>query len=107
MSDDALSMILAAVIRLEDKVGHLESGQVELRNEIMSIRTDIMMRLDRHENHLSGIRDDIAVSMGRADQAALVAVNTREEARLLGHQVALLQRQVNKLQIRLDHLDSK
>jgi len=114
MSDDALSMILAAMIRLEDKmtrledkVERLETGQVELRGEMTAMRVDVMLRLDRHENRLSDIRDDIAVSMARADQAALVAVNTREEARLLGQQVALLQRQVNKLQTRLDQLEPK
>ncbi len=100
MSDDALSMILATMIRLEDKMTRFE-------DKMTSMRADVMLRLDRHESHLGDIRDDIAVSMGRADQAALVAVNTREEARLLSQQVALLQRQVNKLQTRLDQLEPK
>ncbi len=100
ISDGALSMILAATIRLEDKMTRFE-------DKMKSMRADVMLRLDRHENHLGDIRDDIAVSMGRADQAALVAVNTREEARLLSQQVALLQRQVNKLQTRLDQLEPK
>lgn len=55
-----MGMVLSSMVRLE-------SGQVELRNEVALIRIDIMMRLDRHENHLSDIRDDIAASMDCAD----------------------------------------
>ena len=96
MSDGSLSMILAALIRLEGKADGLEAGQ-----------RGLMARLDRHEDQLSTIRDDIAVSVGRADQASLVASNTRDEARLLGQQVALQQRQISKLQTRVDALEPK
>ena len=45
MSDDALSMILGALVRLEAKT-------------------------DRIDQQLSGIRDDIGVNMARADRVA-------------------------------------
>ncbi len=53
-------MILAAMIRLEDKMTRFE-------DKMTSMRADVMLWLDRHENRLSDIRDDIAVSMARAD----------------------------------------
>jgi predicted nucleic acid-binding Zn-ribbon protein len=100
MNDDALTQILAAVRRLE-------AGQDDLRAAVTTLRIDVMARLDRHENHLSTIRDDIAVFMGRADQAALVAGNTRDEMRALGQQIGIQQRQISKLIARLDALEPK
>lgn len=48
MSDDALSMILAAVLRLEGKTGQIETCLDRIET-----------RLDRIDAQLSSIRDDI------------------------------------------------
>ena len=69
MSDDALSMILAAMLRLESKT-------------------------DRIDAQLSSIRDDIGVNMGRADRAHEAADGTRAERRLLSQEVSGMSRQI-------------
>ena len=61
MGDDALSMVLGALVRLE---GNL----TKVQDDLAALRVDTMARLDRHENHLTSIRDDISVAMGRIDR---------------------------------------
>lgn len=89
MSDDALSMILAAMLRLEGKAGQIET------------------RLDRIDAQLSSIRDDIGVNMGRADRAHEAVDGTRAELRLLSQEVSGMSRQIRTLQGRLDELEPK
>jgi len=89
MSDDALSMILAAMLRLEGKTDRIET------------------RLDRIDAQLSSIRDDIGVNMGRADRAHEAADGTRAELRLLSQEVSGMSRQIRTLQVRLDDLEPK
>jgi hypothetical protein len=60
MSDDALSMVLGALVRLE---GNL----TKVQDDLTALRVDTMARLGRHENHLASIRDDIRVAMGQTD----------------------------------------
>jgi hypothetical protein len=54
--------------------------------------------MDRLENTVSGIRDDIPVNVARADRAHAVADSTRDEVRLLGEQVTAMEWQIQRLQ---------
>jgi hypothetical protein len=59
-----------------------------------------MARMDRLENAVNGIRDDITKNMARADRAHVAAENTLDEVRLLGEQVNAMERQIQRLQTR-------
>ncbi len=74
MSDDALSMVLGALVRLE---GNL----TKVQDDLTALRIDTMARLGRHENHLTSIRDDISVAMGQTDHMRRIHDTTREVVR--------------------------
>jgi hypothetical protein len=111
MSDDALGAILTMVTALQEGVARLERSQEKLeRNQEKlergheRLRVDLMERMDRFDNALTAIRDDITVNMGRADHAHEVADSTRREVRLLGEQVNAMVRQIQRLQTDVRHL---
>lgn len=115
MSDDATSMILSAIRTLQAGLDELRTGQHELRAEMTEMRTEVrgemtglrvglMDRMDRLENSLTLIRDDIGVTMGRADRVQESNDGTREELRLLGKIVSGMGRQIHNLQVRMDRL---
>ncbi len=91
MSDDVLSMVLGALVRLEGNLAKVQDG-------LTFLRADTMARLDRHENHLTSIRDNISVAMGRTDHMRRIADNTREDVRDLGEQRGAMWRKVNRLE---------
>ena len=65
---------------------------------------DVLDRFERVENRLSEIRDDMTVTMGRADRAHEAADNTRKELRLLSEEVSVLTRKQRRMETRLDDL---
>ena len=91
MSDDALSMVLGALVRLEGAL-------TKVQNDLTALRVDAMARLDRHENHLTSIRDDISVAMGGTDHMRRISDNTREDVRGLAEQLGTMWRKVNRLE---------
>ena len=100
MSDDALSMVLGALVRLEGNLA-------KVQDDLTSLRVDTMARLDRHENHLTSIRDDIprkslrdfaGVAMGGTDHMRRISDNTREDVRGLAEQLGTMWRKVNRLE---------
>ena len=91
MSDDALSMVLEALVRLEGNLA-------KVQDDLTSLRVDVMARLDRHENHLTSIRDDISVAMGGTDHMRRISDTTREDVRGLAEQLGTMWRKVNRLE---------
>jgi len=59
-----------------------------LRAELTQMRVDLMARMDRLEDGLTAIRNDIAVNFGAADAVKRANDNTREEVRSLGEMVS-------------------
>jgi phage shock protein A len=98
MSDDPLATILAAVTELREGLARLERNQEKLERGHERLRVDLMARMDRLDNAITAIRDDITVNMARADRAHEVADSTRSELRLLGEQVNAMERQIQRLQ---------
>lgn len=66
--------------------------------QITRYRTDIMDRMDRLENSLTAIRDDIAMNYGTANAVRRANDNTRDEVRNLHDVVQVLERQIQRLQ---------
>jgi hypothetical protein len=74
MSDQPDNPILAALARLE-------AGQTAVGNavsvDLTRTRVDLMARMDRLEDGLTAIRDDIAVNFGPADAVKRANDDTR------------------------------
>jgi hypothetical protein len=91
--DSKVAALDGKVAALDCKVNGLDGKFTALDNTVTRLRVDVMARLDRHENALTGIRQDIAVNMHRADWAHNHSDNTRSELRELGGLVAAMERQ--------------
>ena len=90
VSDDP---ILAALAQLE-------AGQI-------SLRVDLMARLDGLQITVDAIRDDLTVLAAPTDGIRRAAENTRDELRDLSRNVADMQRVVLKHGTRLDQLERR
>lgn len=95
MSDDP---ILAALARMEagldalaDRMDRLQAGQ-ERQGAV----------LDRTAAKLDGIHDDITVNMEAASWSKRSGDMARDDVRALGNVVEAMQRQIRRLQARLD-----
>ena len=104
MSGDALGAILTMVTALQESVARLERSTEKLERGHERLRVDLMERMDRFDNALTSIRDDITVNMARADRAHEAADNTRREVQLLGEQVNAMVRQIRRPQTDVRHL---
>lgn len=68
------------------------------------LRGDLMARLDRQQDAITAIRDDIAVNFGRADRAIDYAKSLRTEFDDLTREVAAMERQIQRLQTEVRQL---
>lgn len=98
MSDDP---ILAALARLEAGQAKLEAGQGRLETSHIALRVDLMARMDRLQNSLTLIRDDITVNMGAVDAMQRANDNTRELVRSQGDQMNVMWRQLKNLEAKV------
>ncbi len=62
------------------------------------LRADVMERIDRLQNAVTLIPDDIAVNFGSSSAVKLANDTTREELRALGDVVSAMHRQIQRLQ---------
>jgi len=68
---------------------------------IAALRSDLMARLDRHEDKLTAIREDIGVNFGRADRAIDAVRGLRTELDHLSTEFASMTRQMRRMQTEL------
>jgi methyl-accepting chemotaxis protein len=110
MSDKApdLGDVMLAINGLRedvrDDLGTLRGDIGTLRGAIDTLRMDLSQRLDRQQDALTSIRDDISVAMGRADYAADLTKNLRSEVQGLSDQLTAVVRQVRRLQTEMREL---
>jgi hypothetical protein len=103
MSDEPNTAILAALSRLE--AGQAASQQsvaaLATRAELTQVRMDLTGRMDRLENALSDIRNDIGVNFGASDAVKRATDNTSDEVRSLSEMMSALVRKVRALETRV------
>lgn len=87
-----------AMTRLGGEMTHLGGEMTRLNGEMTRLRVDLMGRMERLEDNLTAIRDDIATNYGTVEQAQRANDNTRAELRSLNEVVMLMQRQMQRLQ---------
>lgn len=100
--------VLAALARLEagqealaDRLDRMQQRQ---GTDLAAHRTDLMARLDRLQDSITAIRDDITVNMGAADNAKEAALSTRRELRGLSEMTSAMRRQIERLQTQMREL---
>jgi len=79
-------------------------GTMATRDDLTALRVAVWERFDRVEARISQVRDDVTVSMGRADRAHIAADGVRDELRKLSDEVSTLTRKQRKLEARVDEL---
>lgn len=97
MSDDP---ILAALARLEAGLTRVEAGQV-------SLRADVMGRIDRLQNVVEAMRDDISVNMAAASTALDRTRSTRFEVENTTETLVAMNRQIMRLRTSVEELQQK
>ena len=100
--------LIATVGQLTATVGQLIASheQLEARVETLeaahiATRTDLMGRMDRLQDSLTLIRDDVSVNMGAASAMQRANDNTRELVRQQGEQMNVMWRQLKNLEARV------
>jgi hypothetical protein len=66
----------------------------DIDERFIGFRVDLMARMDRLQDEISGIRDDFATNFGATDTVR----RTREETRSLFDLVMKMERQIQRLQ---------
>ena len=107
----ALARLEAGQTRLEADVTGLKAEQTRLRSDFLAelgkTRADIMERIDRLQNAVTAIQDDIAVNMGAVDSARHVNDNTREDLKQMREQMSVMWRQLKAVQVRVDEISGR
>ena len=84
--------------QLEQGQKQLEENQKRLEESHTRLRVDLMDRMDRLQDAYTGMRDDIWVNLGAAEQVREANDNTRAELRALSTVVSGMQKQIHNLQ---------
>ena len=90
--------------RIEVGLARLEARQTQLEISLIAVRTDVMGRMDRLQDTVKSMRDDIIVNFGRADRVSLVAASASSEVRALGVEVSAMETQTLRLRGDLDEM---
>jgi uncharacterized coiled-coil DUF342 family protein len=103
MSDEPNTAIIAAGSRLEAGQAALQQAVAALatRAELTQVRVDLMGRMDRLQNALTDIRNDIGVNFGASDAVKRATDNTRDEVRSLSEMMSALVRKARALETRV------
>jgi len=91
-------------LTLSEELIKIREDVAKLREDQTSLRVGLMERMDRLQNILNSIRDDVTVSMGRGDHAERIALHTREELRTLSEVVSAMHKQIATLQTQVREL---
>jgi hypothetical protein len=86
---------------LDAKFDAMRADIARLDRSHTTLRVDLMARMDRLQNNLNALRDDIAVNYGASDAVKRANDNTREELRGLGDIVSARYRKVIALEARV------
>jgi predicted nucleic acid-binding Zn-ribbon protein len=108
MSDtDKFGVILNLIANIDRRLDGIEHDGVETRAALTETRAAIMDRIDRLQNLLGLLRDDIGVNFGRADRAVDAALGVRREVEALGREVTAMERQIQGLQSQVRELQER
>jgi len=90
--------VVGVVARLAEDVSRLDGNLSRLDEKLDRTRADLMARMDRLQDAMTALRDDVTVNFGIADRVDSVAESARKETRALAEVVTAMQRQIARLQ---------
>lgn len=106
--------VLAALARIENgltdlggRLTELEDRQTRLEEGQTKLRVDLMERMDRFENRLTTIQDDIGVNMGGVTTVFDRLAATRRESDATASMLQMVIRQVHRLQNDVEELKKR
>ena len=83
------------------------SGGPEILAALAQLRVDLVDRMDRLQDTMTRLRDDIAVNFGSTDAVRRANDNTRNELRALNDVVMAMVRKARSMEDRIQTLESK
>lgn len=89
---------------LDTRVAGLDTRVAALNSAFTGLRTDLMDRMDRLQDSITAMRDDIAVNMAAVERADRNTHSVREEGRGTHEILQGVIRQVRRLQAQVDEL---
>jgi len=89
MKADMVTM-KADIVTMKKDIGNLGS-------ELLSVRVDLMARMDRLQDKMSSFADDVTVNYGAVSHTDRIAKSASEETRLLSETVNAMQRQIRRI----------
>ncbi len=92
--------------RLDERIGGVEKASTGLREDFIRLRTDLMARLDRQQDLLTAIKDDIGVNMIAVDRVRDANIETKKDYVQLADQVSLIHRRLMRLEDRFERRES-
>ncbi len=122
MSEDP---ILAALARMDERLSRMDErmdarlsamgariGRIDATLEALDRNVDKLRGetggwMERIENRLTAIREDIVVNLGATHAVRRIGGNTRDELRDLGDTVAALHQKLVRLQTQVDDMGGK
>jgi chromosome segregation ATPase len=82
----------------------LRSEITTMRSEITTLRVDVMERIDRRQDRVTSLHDDVGVNFARTDRVDERSNGIEREVRAMGVEMSAMQRQIQRLQTDMRHL---
>ncbi len=96
--ESGMTHVGSRLTSLESRLTGVESGLTSVQQSQTTPRVDVMARMDRLENKLTEMRDDITVNIGGTWQNREAINSTRGDLHGLGEQVNIMWRQIKRLE---------
>ena len=84
------------------RLDHIDANLEAVLGEALRSRSELMSRLDRQQDLLTAIRDDIGVNMAATVRVQKGGSETRQDMAQLSEQVSLIHRRLMQLEERVD-----
>jgi len=84
--------------RLDDRMAKMEIQIGKVASDVLSFRTDMSARIDRLQDTVTSVRDDIRVNYAATEAVDRRNNDTREDVRHLTQQVSIVYLRVKKLE---------
>jgi chromosome segregation ATPase len=104
--DEGIGRMDQRIGQMDERIGHLDQRTASMGEEITRLRVEVMARLDRQQDMLTGIRDDIGVNMAATERVREANAGTRKDVAQLTEQVSIIHRRLIRLEERVDRRES-
>jgi chromosome segregation ATPase len=93
--------------RIDMRMDRLEARSEQLDQSVTRLRVDLMDRMDRLQDGLQSVRNDVIVNYGNTERVERNVRNGEEQTRLLADQVNLMFKRILGIDERVRALEEK